>query len=101
MKYIYTLLGLFLFILLLGFALKNSEQVALQYYLGFVWQAPLSLMLLITFSLGIVVGIIACLTPIINQRRRLLALQRELKILGAETQGGTHSHVKNYETPIL
>ncbi len=81
MRYVYTLFGILLFVLLLGFALKNSEPVALQYYLGFVWQAPLSLMLLITFCAGVIVGMIACLTPLISQRKQLLALQRELKAL--------------------
>lgn len=79
MRYIYLLLGLFLFILLLGFLMKNVEPVALHYYLGYVWRAPLSLMLLATFCLGALVGVIACLSPLIRQRRKLLALQRELK----------------------
>ena len=86
MKYIYTTLGLLLFILLLGFALKNSQAVELHYYLGFAWRAPLSLLLLITFSVGIIAGIMACLASWIRQRRELLALQRELKILGHNAQ---------------
>ena len=86
MKYIYTTLGLLLFILLLGFALKNSQAVELHYYLGFAWRAPLSLLLLITFSVGIIAGIMACLASWIRQRRELLALQRELKILGTNAQ---------------
>lgn len=81
MRYIYTLFWLLLFILLLGFAFKNSEPAELHYYLGFAWRAPLSLMLLFTFFIGAVAGMIACLTPLIRQRRQLLALQRELKIL--------------------
>ena len=86
MKYIYTTLGLLLFILLLGFALKNSQAVELHYYLGFAWRAPLSLLLLITFSVGVIAGIMACLASWIRQRRELLALQRELKILGTNAQ---------------
>lgn len=86
MKYFYTTLGLLLFILLLGFALKNSQAVELHYYLGFAWRAPLSLLLLITFSAGVIAGIMACLASFIRQRRELLALQRELKILGTNAQ---------------
>lgn len=86
MKYIYIIFGLLLFILLLGFALKNSQAVELHYYLGFAWRAPLSLLLLITFSVGIIAGIMACLASWIRQRRELLALQRELKILGTNAQ---------------
>ncbi|HSH72490.1 MAG TPA: LapA family protein [Methylophilaceae bacterium] len=61
--------------------MKNVEPVALHYYLGYAWQAPLSLMLLITFFFGIVVGVVACLPSVIRQRRDLLALKRELKTL--------------------
>jgi uncharacterized integral membrane protein len=86
MKTIYSLFGFALFVMLLGFALKNSEPVSLQYYLGFVWQAPLSLMLLIAFSIGVIIGIIACLSPLIGQRKRLLALQRELNALAAHAE---------------
>jgi len=81
MRFIYIIFGTLLFILLLGFALKNVEPVALHYYLGYSWQAPLSLMLLITFFFGIVVGLMACVPPLIRQRREMLALKRELKIL--------------------
>jgi putative membrane protein len=81
MRYLYVTLGFLLFVLLLGFALKNAEIVALHYYLGLVWRAPLSLMLLIAFFMGTVAGMVACLSPIIRQRRELIAIQRELKQL--------------------
>jgi lipopolysaccharide assembly protein A len=83
MKIIYTILGLLLFILMLGFALKNADPVELHYYLGYVWRAPLSLMLLMTFCGGALVGIIACLPTWIRQRRRLIVLQRELHNLNS------------------
>lgn len=81
MRTLYTILSILLFILLLGFAFKNSETVELAYYLGYSWKAPLSLMLLITFFSGIIAGIIACLGSLIRQRRKLLALEREIKNL--------------------
>ncbi|WP_137718542.1 LapA family protein [Methylobacillus flagellatus] len=85
MRATYLFFTAVLFILLLGFALKNADLVELQYYLGFSWRAPLSLMLLITFGLGILFGILACLTPLIRQRRQLLAYQRELKSLRGDS----------------
>lgn len=86
MRFIYTILGLLLFLSLLGFALKNVEPVELHYYLGVAWRAPLSLMLLVTFFFGVIAGVIACLAPMISQRRRLIALQRELNTLNANIQ---------------
>jgi uncharacterized integral membrane protein len=81
MKFIYPILGIVLCVLLLGFIIKNIEPVELHYYLGFVWRAPLSLMLLITFLAGVSAGIAICIPSLIKQRRRLMALLRELKIL--------------------
>lgn len=86
MKYISATFGVLLFVLLLGFALKNTQPVELHYYLGSAWRAPLSLMLLITLFVGIVVGVMACISLLIRQRRDLLALQRELKTLNANSQ---------------
>ena len=81
MKFIYLILGIVLSVLLLGFIIKNIEPVELHYYLGFVWRAPLSLMLLITFLIGVVAGIAICISSLIKQRRNLIAMQRELKTL--------------------
>ncbi len=78
MRYFYTLLGFILFMMALGFALKNAHPVTLYYYLGFAWQAPLVLVLLVTLCVGALAGILACLPLMIRQRRRLLAQQREL-----------------------
>jgi putative membrane protein len=81
MKFIYPILGIVLCVLLVGFIIKNMEPVELHYYLGFVWRTPLSLMLLITFLIGVVAGIAVCISSLIKQRRSLIALQRELKTL--------------------
>jgi len=81
MRFIYPIFGIVLCVLLLGFFIKNIEPVDLHYYLGFVWHAPLSFMLLVAFLIGVVVGILICISSLIKQRRRLIALQRELKIL--------------------
>jgi putative membrane protein len=88
MKFLYFLAGLLLFIFLLGFALKNNTTVELHYYLGYTWQAPLSLLMLITFSCGVLLGIIACISVLIRERRRRMALEKELKALSNTVQSG-------------
>jgi hypothetical protein len=50
MRYLSWITRLVLFLLLLGFALKNTEPVALRYFLGQEWRAPLSLVLLLFFG---------------------------------------------------
>jgi len=86
MKFIYPILGIVLCMLLVGFIIKNMEPVELHYYLGYVWRTPLSLMLLITFLIGVVAGIAVCISSLIKQRRSLIALQRELKTLKSGIQ---------------
>ncbi|MEZ0236616.1 MAG: lipopolysaccharide assembly LapA domain-containing protein [Methylophilaceae bacterium] len=81
MRYLYLTGGFLLFLAALGFALKNTAPVTLEYYLGLQWHAPLILVMLLAFCAGALAGIIACLTLVIQQRRRLLAIQRELHAL--------------------
>lgn len=81
MRYFHAALGFILFLLALGFALKNAEPITLRYYLGVAWQAPLSLTLLIAFCAGVVAGLGACFSLLITLRRRQIALQQELDSL--------------------
>jgi putative membrane protein len=65
-----------LFLLLVGFALKNSEMVTLRYFLGRQWSAPLSLVLLLFFAAGAVLGVLALLSVVNRQRREITALRQ-------------------------
>ena len=79
MRYLAWLLGFVLFLLSLGFAVKNSDAVIVHYYLGYQWQAPLVLVILVFFAAGVAVGVAASLGYIFRQRRDILALKRELR----------------------
>lgn len=80
MRYLSWLLGITLFVLALGFAIKNSDPVTLNYYLGFQWQAPLVLMLLVFLGAGMAIGVAATLGFVFRQRREILLLKRELRL---------------------
>ena len=71
--------GLAVFLLLLGFAVKNTDSVVLRYFLDLEWQAPLVLMLLAFFAAGIALGVMASLAIMVRQRREILGLKRELR----------------------
>jgi putative membrane protein len=86
MRYLLTALLILLCLLLFGFAIKNVEPVEMQYYLGVRWKAPLSLMLLTSLLVGVIIGMVICLKPIISQRKRLISLERELKTLDKNNQ---------------
>lgn len=65
-----------------SFAVKNAEIVAMRYYFGFEWQAPLVLILLVFFAAGACLGVVACLGNMFRQRREIAALN--LKLRGQE-----------------
>jgi len=77
MRYLGWILKGALFILLLGFAVKNSDVVTLSYYLGYQWQAPLVLIILMFFVAGVVVGVAACMGYLFRQRRELTRLRKD------------------------
>lgn len=79
MRYLSLISGTILFLLALGFALKNSDSVTLYYFLGYQWQAPLILILMVAFCLGTAAGIAATLGLIFRQRREIQQLRREIQ----------------------
>ncbi len=78
MRYINWLFQMFVFIVLLGFALKNSQPVTLHYFFGYQWQSTLVVALLLFFAVGAGLGILATLGIWFRQRREISRLKREL-----------------------
>ena len=58
-----------IFLILLAFALNNKEEVAVHFFWGLKWQAPMVLVLLCVFTLGVVVGVIGMVPRWWRQRR--------------------------------
>ena len=75
MRYLRWIAYPVLFLFLLGFALKNTEPVTVRYVLGLQWSAPLSLLMLLFFVAGAVLGVIAALSLVYRQRRELASLR--------------------------
>ena len=71
--------GITVFLLLLGFATKNTDGVSVRYFLGLEWQAPLIIVLLAFFAAGAALGVAASLARLVAQQREILALRRELR----------------------
>ena len=76
MQYLTWFVRIVLFLLFLGFAVKNVDTVRLQYFFGYEWQAPLVMILLLFFTLGVAIGVLACLGKIFRQRREIAAYRR-------------------------
>ena len=80
MRYLIWLLRAALFLMLLGFAVKNDQPVVLRYFFGYEWQASLVVVLLLFFAAGVGTGMLAVLGNIFRQRREISVLKRELRL---------------------
>jgi lipopolysaccharide assembly protein A len=80
MRYLIWSLRGVLFLMLLGFALKNDQPVVLRYFFGYEWQTSLVVVVLCFFTLGVAIGLLAMFASMFRQRRELSALKRELQL---------------------
>jgi len=62
------------FVLLLGFAIKNSGIVTLSFFFGLSWALPLVFVMLLFFVAGAAVGLIGTFATVLAQRRELARL---------------------------
>jgi putative membrane protein len=88
-KYLLRTLWVLLFVAIFMFARRNDDLVTLRFIPGLAWEAPLVLVVLSSFILGALLGILACLSRWVRQRREILRLRRELRGKGADVQTGT------------
>lgn len=79
MRYLNWLLRVLLFIALFGFAVKNDQPVTLRYFFDYEWQTPLVVALLLFFAVGAIVGVAAMFVTVLQQRREIARLKRDLK----------------------
>jgi len=63
-------------VVLVWFALKNTEAVTVYGLPYQQWQAPLVFVLLIAFVAGVVIGLLAWIPTVVRQRRELGKLRR-------------------------
>ena len=78
MLYLNWLLRVAMFIILLGFVVKNDQPVVLRYFFGYEWQASLVVALLLFFAAGAVLGMLSMLSKIFWQQREISRLKGEL-----------------------
>lgn len=80
MRYLNWALRASLFIILLGFALKNDQPATLRYFFGYEWQSTLVVVVLVFFAIGAAVGVLAMLPNLFQQRREIARLKRDLRL---------------------
>lgn len=80
MRYLNWLLRAALFLLLLGFAVKNDQPVALHYFFGYQWHSSLVVVMLFFFAAGAAIGVLSMLPNLLQQRREIARLKREVRV---------------------
>jgi putative membrane protein len=78
MRYVLWVVLPLLFLFFISLAVKNLDPVAVRYFLGHEWRAPLIFVLFMFFVVGAVLGVLAAFGIIVRQRREMSALRREL-----------------------
>jgi uncharacterized integral membrane protein len=73
------LLRALLFLAIFGFALMNTDTVKLRFFLGQTWETPMIVVVLLFFAFGAAIGVLACLSRLLGQRREIQRLQRALR----------------------
>jgi uncharacterized integral membrane protein len=79
MRYLRWMGWLVVFVVLLGFAIKNTDPVSVHYFLGWTWRAPLALVVFIFFVIGAAGGVLAGAAWLYRHRREVVQLRRELR----------------------
>jgi len=69
MKIVLRILAVILFIVFFGFALKNTQEVALQFFMGYELRGPLVLLLLGFFAGGAALGVLAMVPTVFRYRK--------------------------------
>ncbi len=75
-----------LFFALFAFALNNQQDVTVHFFLGQQWSAPLVVLLLISFSVGVALGVLGMMPHWWKQRRLRQAAKADLGSAASTTR---------------
>ena len=80
-KLLYVIVLIIFFLLGLSVFYNNPQSVELKYYMGWQVELPLTVILLITFAAGVVIGYFASLLKSLKLRRRLSKANKMIQTL--------------------
>jgi uncharacterized integral membrane protein len=78
MRYVMWVFLPLVFLFFISLAVKNTDLVAVRYFLGHEWRVPLIGVILIFLLLGIALGVLGMLVNYVRQRREISRLKGEL-----------------------
>jgi uncharacterized integral membrane protein len=76
MQTVVWIIRLCIVLVIVWFAVKNSQDVPIKGLPGQVWEAPLVFVLLIVFVAGVVIGLLAWVPTVVRQRREIGRLRK-------------------------
>ena len=94
MKYVMWLLKAAIFFTLFAFALNNQQVVAVHFFFGTFWKAPLVLVVLATFTCGLSLGVLV-MTPRWWRKRRTINPDSLPKKATPDTSGTANPSSEN------
>ncbi|SNS37608.1 Uncharacterized integral membrane protein [Noviherbaspirillum humi] len=86
MKIVNRIVAVLLFIVFFGFALKNTQEVALQFFFDYRIYGPLVLILLGFFAAGAVLGVFAMLPSVLRHRREITRHKKTIDVMQKEQE---------------
>jgi putative membrane protein len=93
MKLLLRIAAVILFILFFGFALENTQEVVLHFFLSYEIRGPLVLVLLGFFAVGAVLGVLAMTPTVFRHRRDLSKHQKTIVRMQLEQQAKQSARV--------
>jgi len=84
-----------LFLLLLAFLSRNSGAVGVQLFFDALWTLPLSLLMLIFFVAGVLLGVTATTSTILRQRREIGRLRSLAEGAGHAAESDSSTSVRS------
>ena len=90
MNYLMWLLKAAIFFTLFAFALNNQQVVAVNFFFGTFWKAPLVLVVLAVFGIGLALGVLLMM-PRWWKKRTLQATPSKLQPVAASADSGNNT----------
>ena len=78
MRYVMWVFLPLVFLFFISLAVKNTDLVAVRYFLGHEWRVPLIAVILIFLLVGVALGVVGMLVNYVRQRREIARLKSEL-----------------------
>lgn len=80
----YFLVGLITLFIGLTFAIQNKQRVDISYYFDWQWTAPLSIIVLLAFAIGILFGFLANLNVLLRVQRNVIQARKQVRVVEQE-----------------